>query len=108
MIPMSKNRTCIICGSPDHFLIFAYDKPDKYEISLGISGTDYSRKWVKCNECGFYYSISSEMTSVREIYESLYRGKNSPWRKESNETIFEKVINLPESESETKKRIKSV
>jgi ribosomal protein L37E len=87
-------------------LIFTYDKPDKYEISLGISRQAYSRKWVKCSECGFYYSISSETTSIGAIYGSLYRGKASPWRKESNEAIFDKVIKLPESESETKKRIK--
>ena len=99
-------KNCLICQSKDYRVIFSYDKPDQYEIAIGVSKEGYDRKWVECKNCGLFYSIYSRKENMESIYKSSYRDSSSPWRKESPEELFKKVVELPEGESETKFRVK--
>lgn len=99
--------SCIICGSENYENIYSYDSPDNYEVAVGVDKENYSRKWVKCKKCGFYYSIySREKEVLNRIYSSLYRNSDSSWRKEPVKEVFNRIINLSESESETKQRVR--
>ena len=99
--------SCLVCGSKDYDIVCSYAKPDQYEVAVGIKEEGYFRKWVRCRNCGFYYSIFSRSKDALEtIYTSDYRGKNSKWRGASAETTFQRVISLPDGESEAKYRIK--
>jgi len=100
---------CLICKSEKYKVVFSYTKPDEYERTAGVSGKGYFRKWVRCGQCGFYYSIySRDPKAMDGMYGSdAYREEGQSWRKEgSAEEVFRKVIALPESESVTKRRIK--
>jgi len=57
-------KNCLICQSKDYRVIFSYDKPDQYEIAIGVSKEGYYRKWVQCKQCGFYYSIYSREKNI--------------------------------------------
>ena len=97
---------CLICNSKDRKAVFSYDKPDQYEISLGVGKEGYFRQWLQCDRCGFYYSISSKGKNIiKKIYRSNYRDKNSSWRGQSLEESFKKIAALPEEKSETKFRV---
>lgn len=98
---------CIACKSKKYKIIFSYDEPDQYEKIVGLDTEGYFRKWVKCDNCELYYSVySRDKKFMDKIYKSEYRNLNSPWRNESPEMKFKKIIELPESESENKYRIR--
>ena len=98
---------CILCNSNEYGIIFSYNEPDQYEKAVGVENKNYSRQWVKCKKCGFHYSVYSRDENILDkIYVSAYRSEKAPWRKGTSRYIFEKVIKLPENESETKFRIK--
>ncbi|MDO8623492.1 MAG: class I SAM-dependent methyltransferase [archaeon] len=100
------NETCIVCNSKDFSPILSFDKPDKYESSLGVKEEDYSREWVKCNSCGFHYSVFSRDENLMDtLYTSLYRNNNSSWRTDSPEALFRKIISMPREQSDTKAKV---
>jgi SAM-dependent methyltransferase len=99
--------TCLICDSSDYEAIASYNEPDQYERTVGIGPGGYFRMWVRCTSCCFIYSIYSRDHRILDnIYTEVYRGENVSWRKKTNEDIFREVTELPESESETKFRVK--
>lgn len=97
---------CLLCGSRENKTIFSFISPDKYEASVGVGKKNYSRKWVRCKKCGFYYSIYSRPGKILDrIYLSSYRDKKSSWKGETPEETFKKIISLPPGKSETKFRV---
>ena len=100
-------KSCPLCGDVRYQTIFTYAEPDRYEVTVGVGNDGYSREWVKCKNCGSYYSIYSRGKGVIErIYTSDYRAKNAEWRSGAPEEVFYKVMALPEGQSETKFRVK--
>lgn len=88
-------------------LLIAYNVPDQYEIAAGVRPEGYFRRWVRCSSCGFCYSqYSRDEGVIDKIYHTSYRSKSSAWRDTDVVQMFEKIIRLPESESETKSRIR--
>jgi SAM-dependent methyltransferase len=104
----NKNSGCLICGMKDFKVVANYSEPDQYELAVGIEITNgYWRKWVRCTNCGFYYSLYSRDQRVLDnIYATSYRGEDVEWRNNSNEDVFHKIVGLPVAESETKLRVK--
>ncbi len=103
----NNSKKCLICQNKNYKAIFSYDGPDEYEKNLGVKKNGYFRKWVQCRKCGFYYSVySRDKNIIDKIYASFYRDGKTPWRKESTEETFKKVVALPEKDSETKFRVK--
>ncbi len=100
-----ESADCLICGNGDSKILATYNEPDQYEVACGVSPNGYMRKWVQCNQCGFIYSLYSRDKGVfDELYQTVYRGAESPWRKEAGEELFQRIINLPDNESETRYR----
>jgi SAM-dependent methyltransferase len=87
----------------------SYEKPDQYEIAIGIKEAFYYRKWVKCYQCSLVFSIYSRPNNAFDyLYEELYRKVGSggvPWRKLSTEETFELVLKLAPEKSETIYRV---
>lgn len=98
--------SCLLCQSAQHDSIFRYAEPDPYEKEVGVVGEGYSREWAKCKSCGMFYSrYSRDVEAISKIYVDSYRSEHSPWRNASVEEVFEKIVNLPPEESETKFRV---
>lgn len=98
--------TCLICRSEEFRIVHSYDKPDKYELTVGIDSKGYKRQWVQCIKCNLYYSrYSRPENALDHIYVSTYRSGNSSWRSDTTEEIFRRVISLPSDQSETKYRV---
>lgn len=101
------DRNCELCQSTEFAVLSSYNEPDNYEQLLDIATENYYRKWVKCENCDFIYSIySRDVTAMDKLYSEIYRGNNVQWRTLSNKELFQKLIQLPETESETKRRVK--
>jgi len=97
---------CPVCNKSTSRVVFSYDEPDQYEVAVGVTSEGYERCWVQCTGCGLYYSVFSRDPDVLDrIYTSAYRDARSPWRTSSAEETFERVVSLPENESETKYRV---
>ncbi len=106
----TKQATCPLCCSEFSITentIASYEKPDQYEMAVGIEENLYYRKWVKCYSCSLTFSIYSRPNSAFDyLYEKLYRKVGAvPWRKLSTEQIFELVLKLPPEKSETIYRV---
>lgn len=101
------DRDCLICGAKDRNVLLTYTEPDQYEMACGVDKDGYFREWTQCRQCGFIYSLySRSQGAFGELYKTVYRGVESPWRKDTGEELFKKIINLPDEESETKYRVK--
>lgn len=105
-----KQAICPLCKekfSVKENTIASYEKPDQYEIAVGIKEDFYYRKWVKCNVCTLIFSIYSRSDSAFDyLYEQLYRKVGAvPWRKLSTEETFELVLKLAPEKSETIYRV---
>ncbi len=99
-------EACLICRCTEYDTLFEYNQPDQYEQAVGVEKEGYSRKWVQCKKCGFYYSLySRDKEILNKIYETSYRSQDSSWRKHSPEELFNIIIKLPPEESETKSRV---
>ena len=102
----NSNRNCLICDSKESEAVLEYNSPDSYEFSMGIDAKNYFREWVRCTSCNFHYSVYSRDSALFDkIYEEKYRSATSSWRGKSVEEVFDKIVNLPEEESETKQRV---
>ena len=101
---------CLLCNSEftvKENTVVSYQKPDQYEIAVGINEDRYYRKWVKCSSCSLNFSIYSRPSNAFDyLYENLYRKVGAvPWRKLTTEQTFELVKNLPSEKSETIYRV---
>ncbi|MFH1088342.1 MAG: class I SAM-dependent methyltransferase [Patescibacteria group bacterium] len=100
-------KSCLICSTNGYNVLISYNKPDQYERACGLGAEGYSRRWVECRRCGFIYSLYSRNKNIFDkLYETVYKDSNSYWRRESGDELFQKIINLSDSESETKFRVK--
>jgi len=103
---INEHRGCLICRSGKYETVFTYDKPDRYERAVGIGSAGYWRKWVRCMDCGFYYSLYSRRDdAIDRLYAFTYRSEASSWRENNVEDVFERIISLPPEKSETKCRV---
>jgi SAM-dependent methyltransferase len=101
---------CLLCQNKfdvDLNTVVSYQKPDQYEIAVGVNEDFYFRKWVKCNFCSLNFSIYSRPRNALDyLYENLYRKKGAvPWRKMTSKETFELINNLPAEKSETTSRV---
>ena len=107
MTTTALSAACLLCGSTTSRDVLLFDRPDQYEAAVGVTGEGYDRRWVQCGGCGFHYSQFSRDPKVLDtIYSSAYRGGDAGWRKASVEETFRRIVTLPESESETKFRVR--
>jgi len=96
-------RECPLCLSADiGETVFLYDKPDKYEVAIGVDAVDYRREFRRCAQCSSLVQ-SGGSGRIEEVYESDYR--SDAFRGESQDSLFDRIVSLPRSDSENIARI---
>lgn len=102
-----EGNACAVCGGHLDTVLAVHTKPDRFEVSLGISDENYSRSWVACTNCG---SASNSMdpanaTRLEQLADGYYEVDFA------NSSISEKFANvmaLPEGQSDNVGRVKRV
>lgn len=92
----------MICDGPELHTVLSFDAPDRYEQAVGIGPEAYFRRWVRCARCGFHQSqYSRPEEALDRLYGQAYRDTQASWRGGSTEAVFERVIALPDDQSES-------
>lgn len=65
---------CTICNNDLHKKLLLIDKPDRFEISVGISEVAYERIWAECNVCGLATNLlpSDSDLKLKKVRNSYY------------------------------------
>jgi len=91
---------CYLCKNKVLQKVITISEKPIVEVDYGISNDNYYREIYQCNNCGTYNNIHNL------IDENFYKGDyNKSITKEKFENRFNKIINLPESKSDNKKRV---
>jgi hypothetical protein len=53
----------------------SYEKPDQYEIAVGIKEAFYYRKWVRCYSCSLVFQFTQDPVTHLIIYMKNYTEK---------------------------------
>ena len=94
---------CYLCKNKKLQKIISIHKKPSVEVDYGISIEDYHREIHQCQNCGTYNNFHDLIKD--DFYEGFY---NKSITKEKFQHRFKKIINLPESVSDNKKRVKRI
>tara|TARA_B100001559_G_C16498002_1_gene621840 strand:+ start:2497 stop:3315 length:819 start_codon:yes stop_codon:yes gene_type:complete len=101
-----KPKKCLITGDEISELIFNYEKPPEGEIKLNsLDEVVYKRQIWKFTPSNHF--VSSHNMDLQNIYEGEYLEATYENEKKMSE-IFEKIIYLPDNESDNVGRFKSI
>lgn len=100
-------ETCEICGGRLDSVLAVHTAPDRFEVRLGISAENYSRRWIACGDCG---SASNRMdpgnaARLARLADGYYE---VDFANSSVGEKFAKVMALPEDKSDNAGRVKRV
>jgi SAM-dependent methyltransferase len=100
-------ESCAICGGRLDSVLAVHTQPDRFEIHLGISSVDYSRRWLACGDCGsasnsINPAIAARLADLAESYYVIDFAKTSVGEK------FANVMALPDDKSDNVGRVKRV
>jgi 2-polyprenyl-3-methyl-5-hydroxy-6-metoxy-1,4-benzoquinol methylase len=104
---MNSIETCAICGGRLDSVLAVHTAPDRFEVHLGISAENYSRRWLVCGQCGSASNIMDPANAARlaKLADGYYEVDFS---KSSVQEKFAKVMALPEDKSDNAGRVKRV
>jgi len=89
---------CPDCGSIKTTTLVEQRFDDKYLSLINESYNDIERAWVKCEKCNMiYHNPQLDEDDTKKLY-SKFRDKL--FREEEEDDYFERIISIPESESE--------
>lgn len=94
---------CYLCGSKELTLIEKISKKPDVEVNYNIPKNLYYREIYNCNICGVYNNFHDLINE--DFYKGFY---NNSITSKSFEERFQRIINLPESNSDNKNRVKRV
>lgn len=98
---------CTLCGNNHFDLKLEITKPDRFEIALGISELNYSRKWNECSKCGLFQNENSVVN--QNLLNSIgHRYYEIDFGKENLGSRFIKLKNLPKENSDNYFRVNRV
>jgi 2-polyprenyl-3-methyl-5-hydroxy-6-metoxy-1,4-benzoquinol methylase len=100
-------ETCAICGGRLDSVLAVHTTPDRFEIHLGISAENYSRRWLACVDCGSASNTMDPANAARlaQLADGYYE---VDFAKSSVGEKFAKVMALPEDKSDNAGRVKRV
>lgn len=96
---------CKLCGDTRMLKVRQVNKPDKYEMYVGISAP-VCRSWYRCLSCGLYNQLhrTYPLDELMPIYTNGYRDED--FRDETLDETFRKIRDLPPQESENRYRVR--
>ena len=98
-----KNTDCIICGSNEKGTLANQNFKDKYLELLNPKYNKTTRKWVKCEICGFiYHDPLLDKTDTKNLYDKF---RDISFRNESPDEYFNRIVDLPPNESENHHKV---
>lgn len=101
------HKTCALCLGELNRLALMHDRPDRFELAMGIPAEGYRRSWQVCDTCGSATNQHPHATSERlsamgtAYYEVDFAG--GPLRPK-----FDRVMSLPLSQSDNAGRVTRV
>lgn len=104
---MLNNQTCILCGNKTFHTELIINKPDRFEIALGIDDKNYIRKWVSCEKCGFYFNRNSNDNQIK-LNEIGHRYYEIDFGEDQLLNRFNKLISLPNENSDNFHRVERI
>lgn len=96
-------NSCYLCGSKELTIIAKIDKRPEVEVDYKIPEDKYYREIYQCSVCGVYNNFHNLIPD--DFYEGFY---NNSITNNSFIERFERIINLPEENSDNKNRAKRV
>lgn len=100
-------ETCGVCGGPLDLVLAVHTTPDRFEVHMGISVENYSRRWLACADCGSASSIMDPANAARlaQLADGYYE---VDFANSSVGEKFAKVMALPEDKSDNAGRVKRI
>lgn len=96
------NTSCFLCGADDFEVIQVVDKKPEGETDYGISLEDYYREICQCRQCRVFFNRRVADLLPTDFYEGQY---NTAISSGSIQRRFQKIIQLPFSNSDNKNRV---
>jgi SAM-dependent methyltransferase len=104
---MNSIETCAICGGRLGSVLAVHTAPDRFEVNLGISAENYSRRWLACVDCGSASNVMDPANAARlaQLADGYYE---VDFANSSVGEKFARVMALPEDKSDNAGRVKRV
>jgi len=98
-----RNVKCIVCDSDKFNKFCKQDFPDLYLDLIGIDYSKIERHIVECSKCGFkLHNPQIDLKEAALLYEKF---RDASLRGETPDQYFDRIVNLPDCESENHKKI---
>jgi len=93
---------CYLCGSEELEKLYSYIKADPYLKTVNIDRL--KRYWLRCNNCGFYQQWHDGLDDFT-IEKTYLNYRDYELRGKTVSESFNQILNIPDNESECRKRI---
>jgi 2-polyprenyl-3-methyl-5-hydroxy-6-metoxy-1,4-benzoquinol methylase len=102
---LSKN--CAICDSKEFRSVLEITNPDRFEVAVGISNTEYSRFWLECKICGSAtnFHTKANLSKIQSLGENYYEVDFGNIHLKSR---YDSIMNLPFGKSDNRGRVDRV
>lgn len=102
---MANNRRCNLCKANDSELVSILQKPPEHETKFLPWEKIYYREIRKCNSCRAYFNYHEFDIFDQSFYENSYNAAIGTGHLEER---FNKIISLPEQQSDNKLRVQRI
>jgi 2-polyprenyl-3-methyl-5-hydroxy-6-metoxy-1,4-benzoquinol methylase len=98
---------CTVCHNREGKELLLINKPDRFEVSIGVSARGYERRWVECLECGTVNNVLPDdslnrIAALRSAYYEVdFQGSDVSQK-------YELVMSLPPDQSDNAGRVNRV
>lgn len=98
---------CSLCGNTSFIPQLTITKPDRFELAIAVSSSNYTRQWVNCSSCGLSHNIlpDESLCKLNDIRTSYYFVDFTP---ESLLSKYNKVMSLSPKHSDNFNRVKRI
>lgn len=107
MLNMLKTFKCTICTSENCTELLKITNPDRFELSMGIKSSGYTRHWVRCDKCGVAANIHT-LTNLELIRNTSTSYYDVDLHSTSVAEKYAKVMALPLEKSDNYQRVKRI
>ena len=98
---------CAVCGSSNKRLLLQINRPDRFELSVGVSSQDYVRQWVECEQCGTASNLlpSKSVERLAMLRASYYE---VDFMDSDIAEKYKRVMSMPKEQSDNAGRVSRI